>query len=123
MNAPLQPPQIDEEVQQSPQWKITQVVYILQAAAFLVGITYIAAIVVNYLKLADVRGTWLETHFIWQMRTFWFSVAGWIVGGVTLMFGIGRFILIATTLWTVYRIAQGWMALLSNKPMSVSSYL
>lgn len=123
MNAPLKPPHIDEEVQQTPAWKITQVVYILQAAAFLVPITYLAAIVVNYLKLKDVRGTWMETHFIWQMRTFWISVGGWIVGGFALMFGIGPFILIAMTLWTVYRISQGWMALLSNKPMSVASYL
>lgn len=106
----------------SPQWKITQVVYILQAAAFFVGITYLAAIVVNYLKLAEVRGTWLESHFLWQIRTFWFSVLGWIVGGATLMFGIGYIILIATTLWTVYRIAKGWLTLLENKPMTVSPY-
>jgi uncharacterized membrane protein len=122
MNAPLTPPQ-PEDLQASPQWKITQVVYILQAAGFFVGITYIAAIIVNYLKLAEMRGTWLESHFIWQMRTFWFSVLGWIVGGATLLVGIGHIILLATTLWTVYRIAQGWLNLLSNKPMTVSSYL
>jgi uncharacterized membrane protein len=122
MNAPLTP-QSPQDVQSSPQWKITQVVYILQAAAFFVGITYIAAIIVNYLKLDEVRGTWLESHFIWQMRTFLFSILGWIVGGATLLVGIGHIILLATTLWTVYRIAQGWLNLLSNKPMSVSSYL
>jgi len=53
---------------------ITNVIYALQAASFLVGFTLFVSVIVNYLKMSDVRGSWLESHFRWQIRTFWFSL-------------------------------------------------
>ena len=47
--------------------------YALQAASFVVGISYIAAVIVAYLKLPQARGTWVESHYLWQIRTFWYS--------------------------------------------------
>ena len=106
-----------------PLINITHLVYALQALSCLVGITYLVAVVVNYVKLDDVRGTWLESHFRWQIRTFWFGVL-WIslcIGFVLLTLGIG--ILIAwipavfVSFWFIYRIARGWMALNNRRPM------
>ena len=57
---------------------LTQLVYLLQALGFLIGITWLVAVVINYVKLDDVRGTWMESHFRWQIRTFWF---GLLLGG------------------------------------------
>lgn len=96
---------------------ITTVVYALQAASFLLGITYFVAIIINYVKLDDARGTWLESHFRWQIRTFWFSLLWFVLGGVTFILIIGYFILFACGLWFIYRIIKGWLNLNDGKPM------
>ena len=93
--------------------------------AFLTGWPSIIAVILNYVKRSEVRGTWLESHFRWQIRTFWFGLL-WIVlclGFVVATFGIG--ILIAwlpmgvVGLWFVYRIIRGWVALSDGRPMYV----
>jgi uncharacterized membrane protein len=85
---------------------ITTIIYALQAVSFLLGVTYIIAVVVNYVKKSDVSGTWLESHFRWQIRTFWFSLLWSIIGLIGLYFIIGFTILIANTIWVIYRIQQ-----------------
>ena len=59
---------------------LTLVVYALQAAAFLFGITAIVGVVINYVKKPEVQGTWLASHFKWQIRTFWWSFLGFVIG-------------------------------------------
>src|SRR5512143_1482632 len=90
---------------------LATVIYALYALSLFAGITAIVAIVLNYIKLDDARGTWLESHFRWQIRTFWWSVVwfilvGWIVLGVA---GV----------WFIYRIAKGWLNLNDGKPMAL----
>jgi uncharacterized membrane protein len=92
-------------------------VYALQALSFLLGITYFVAIVVNYVKLDDTRGTWIESHFRWQIRTFWFSLLWFALGGLLLIIVVGYLILIANGLWMIYRIVKGWLNLNDGKPM------
>ena len=85
--------------------------------AFLIGWPSIIAVILNYLKRADVRGTWLESHFRWQIRTFWFGLL-WV--SLCILFvigtlGIGIIIawlpLVFITFWFIYRIVRGWLAL------------
>ncbi len=97
--------------------KVTRLVYVLQAASFLLAITFIAALIVNYLKKDDVAETWLSSHFRWQVRTFWFALLWTGFGFITLIMGVGYFILIGVGIWTIYRIAKGWLALQDHKPM------
>ena len=97
--------------------KITTLVYVLQAVSFLLAITFIAAIIVNYLKQNDVADTWLNSHFRWQIRTFWFALLWTGFGFITLLIGVGYFILIGVAIWVIYRIAKGWLALSDHKPM------
>jgi uncharacterized membrane protein len=91
--------------------------------AFLTGWPSIIAVILNYVKRGDVRGTWLESHFRWQIRTFWYGLL-WV--SLCLLFvvatlGIG--ILIAWLplglmgLWFIYRIVKGWMALSARRAM------
>ena len=91
--------------------------------AFLTGWPSIIAVILNYVKRSEVRGTWLESHFRWQIRTFWFGLL-WVslcALFVLITFGIG--ILIAwlplgiVSIWFVYRIARGWLALRDGRPM------
>jgi uncharacterized membrane protein len=96
---------------------LTNVIYALYAASFLVGITAIVAIVMNYVKKDDVAGTFLESHFRWQIRTFWFGLL-WSVVGVILMFIlVGWIVLGANAVWMKYRIVKGFLRLNDNKPM------
>jgi uncharacterized membrane protein len=91
--------------------------------AFLTGWPSIIAVILNYVKRSEARGTWLESHFRWQIRTFWFGLL-WIslcVAFVIVTLGIG--ILIAwlpaafVGFWFVYRVARGWLALRDVRPM------
>ena len=99
---------------------ITTLVYLLQAIAF-VGFTPIIAVVINYFKKSEVKGLILESHFRWQIRTFWwgllwFSVAAilnWTIVGAV----IGIPIFIAVTIWWFYRVLRGWLALNKNQLM------
>ena len=93
--------------------------------AFLIGWPSLIAVVLNYVKRSDVRGTWLESHFRWQIRTFWFGLL-WVslcVAFIVVTLGIG--ILVAwvplgfVSLWFIYRIARGWLALRELRPMYV----
>jgi uncharacterized membrane protein len=92
-------------------------VYVLQAVGFLIGVTWIVAVIVNYVKMDEVRNTWLESHFNWQIRTFWFGLAGWIVGVITLIVLVGWLILLAVTIWAIYRVVKGWLYLNERKPL------
>ena len=91
--------------------------------AFLTGWPSIIAVILNYVKRGDVRGTWLESHFRWQIRTFWFGLL-WVslcVLFILLTLGIGIIVawlpLLLTGLWFIYRIVKGWMALSDRRPM------
>ncbi|MFA5241236.1 MAG: hypothetical protein WC029_05780 [Sulfuricella sp.] len=97
---------------------LATVVYALQAASFFVGITAIAAIVINYVKIDDVQGTWLESHFRWQMRTFWFGLLWGVIGSILLIVLVGWFILAADAVWVIYRIVKGWLKLNEGKEVN-----
>jgi len=96
---------------------ITTIVYALQAVSFFIGITFIAAVILNYVKKDDVQGTWLASHFDWQIRTFWFGLLWSIMGFMSLILIVGYFIIIANAIWIIYRIIKGWLRLSEHKPM------
>ena len=109
----------------------TQVIYGLHALSLLTGILGVAtvvgaflfgwpsivAVIMNYLKQSEARGTWLESHFRWQIRTFWFGLlwSALCVAFVIGTLGLGVFIvwlpLGVLTVWFIYRIVKGWMVL------------
>jgi uncharacterized membrane protein len=98
---------------------LTTVIYALYAASYFVGVTAIIAIVMNYVKKGDVAGTFMESHFRWQIRTFWFGVLWGVLGAITMVFIIGWFVLVANGIWVIYRIIKGWLRLNDGKPMYI----
>jgi len=97
---------------------VTTVIYALYALTLLgIGAPAIVAIVMNYIKRDDVRGTWLESHFRWQMRTFWFTLLWMVLGAITALIAIGWAVLAVACVWFIYRVAKGWLDLNDNKPM------
>ena len=105
-----------EETQASLR-KLAGLVYGLQAASMLVGVTLFAGVIVNYLRREQAAGTWLESHFTWQIRTFWWSLAWCVLGIATAVILVGVFILIGSGVWFVYRIVRGWIELNEGRPM------
>ena len=100
---------------------ITTAVYALQAVGFFVGLTWIVAVVLNYVKRDDVRGTWLESHFDWQIRTFWWGLLWAVVGAILTLVVVGIAVLFADAVWIIYRIVKGWLSLAENKPLPVKT--
>jgi uncharacterized membrane protein len=89
--------------------------------AFLTGWPSILAVILNYVKRSEVRGTWLDSHFSWQIRTFWFALLWLAIGGVLFFTVVGipfAFVVwFATGIWVLYRIIRGWLALSSQKEL------
>jgi len=91
--------------------------------AFLGSVPSIIAVILSYVKRGDARGSWAESHFRWQIRTFWFALL-WLVIAMLLIVTligapIGLTMLVTVTIWLIYRIARGWIRLLDRQPMYV----
>src|SRR5262245_51379957 len=93
------------------------------AGAFLFGWPSIVAVILNYVKRGDANGTWLESHFRWQIRTFWFGLLWVALCGLFVVATLGVGLLIVWVpfalvgLWFIYRIARGWIQLRDRRPM------
>src|SRR5262245_34632243 len=89
--------------------------------SFVGGLPSIAAVILNYVKRGDARGTWVASHYRWQIRTFWFTLLwaliGWALVITIIGVVVGVPILIALTLWLIYRIGCGWLRLRDRRPM------
>jgi uncharacterized membrane protein len=99
---------------------INHVTYALYALSiFGMGTPAIVAIVLNYIKREDAQGTWLESHFRWQIGTFWWSLLWLVVGGIAWIILAGWLVWGVAGIWFIYRIAKGWLNLNDNKPMPI----
>jgi uncharacterized membrane protein len=98
---------------------LSTVIYALYALSLFFGVTAIVAIVLNYIKREEVQGTWLESHFSWQIRTFWWGLVWLVVGAITWIILIGWAVWGVACIWFIYRIAKGWLNLNDNKPMPI----
>ena len=121
---------------------LATVVYALQAASVIVGFTVFVAVIINYVKMDEARGTWVESHFRWQIRTFWLSLLfgclafvaallllgafglsvaaeSDVLAGSTAGLGmLGMFVIpLAILAWYVYRVVKGWLRLNENQPV------
>ncbi len=116
---------------------ITYLLYVV--SYFTAGLLWIVPIVMNYAKRHDADGTWLATHFDWQIKTFWYSIVFFLMGAVIVTFalggfgismladssniaigsvllaGFGLFMMFFTFVWHLYRIIRGWIALTDNR--------
>ena len=137
MSTPIPPlsaeaPHIDESLV-----TYTHVIYALHALAVIIGITTvhtivfsfvgglpsIIAVIMNYARRSATRGTYLESHFRWQIRTFWYALLWAVVCGLVMFTIIGIPIalvgLAALGIWIAYRVIRGWLALKDGRPMYV----
>ncbi len=99
--------------------QITLVIYILYALSWLIGISASVAIVINYGMREDAAGTLYESHFTWQIRTFWWALLWCVIGVLSMVILIGFAILFAAAVWSIYRIVKGWLYWNDRRPMPV----
>ena len=98
--------------------QITLVVYILQGLSFFFGLTAIVGVVINYVKREDVAGTVYQSHFDWQIRTFWWGLVWSVLGFILILaLGLGFLVLFGAWVWAVYRVVKGWLKLNDGLPV------
>lgn len=102
---------------------ITQIVYLCQVLSYFFGISAIVGVIINYCKRDAVKNTWLESHFAWQLRTFWISLVVSIIGWIFIFVLIGFLILAVNLVWIIYRVVKGWLLLSENRPIPDSTAL
>lgn len=94
-------------------------VYALQVAGFFLGgIPWLIGVIVNYVKKDDAAGTWLESHFSWQIRTFWWGLLWGVIGGLLVVLLVGIAVLLADVVWIIYRIVKGWLRLAERREVA-----
>lgn len=117
--------------------RLTHIIYLLHGFSVLMGIlgpaliitTFltgwpsIIAVIINYAKRGNVRDTYLDSHFSWQIRTFWYTLLWLLIAGLLFVTVIGivlAYILaVGAGIWVVYRILRGWLVLNDGKPMPI----
>ncbi|WP_435978648.1 DUF4870 family protein [Psychrobacter sp. DM4] len=119
---------------------LTYLLYVV--SYFTAGLLWVVPIVMNYSKRQEADGSWLATHFDWQIKTFWYSIVWFVIGiiiilfalsglgvsmifeasdniaiGSVLLIGFGLVIIAVTFVWHLYRIVRGWIALTDKRPV------
>ncbi|MGE0387532.1 MAG: DUF4870 family protein [Gammaproteobacteria bacterium] len=115
--------------------RVTHVMYALHAATVLIGLSStvliitafvfgwpsILAVVINYVKRAGARGTWLDSHFSWQLRTFWWALLWLAIVGLFAVTIVGLVVAVPLAglvgLWVAYRVIRGWLALVEGREL------
>ena len=91
--------------------------------SFVGSIPSIIAVIINYVKQGDARGTWVASHYRWQIRTFWFAVLWFFIATVLIFTLVGIVIAIpllaVVTIWVIYRVTRGWLRLRDGLEMYV----
>ncbi|MGE8547454.1 DUF4870 family protein [Alcaligenes sp. WGS1538] len=119
MSSDLSPqPQRDGTEQLVSLRNLTLIIYALYILSIFGGITSVVAIIMNYLKRDEVRGTYLESHFTWQINTFWIGLVGVCVSFLLMLVAIGFVTIWIVGIWIVYRLVKGLLALNDGKPIA-----
>lgn len=97
----------------------------LVVAAPLLTFIGVIGVIVAYVKRSDSRGTWVESHMTWLIRTFWWSTAWALIGLVVLVmfaivligFALGPLIWAVVAIWVLYRVIKGIMYYKDRRPI------
>lgn len=112
---PIEPRQTDKWLEPGPQNAL--VIYILYLVGFIIGITAIVGIVMAYLN-RNKAGGFVESHYTWQIRTFWIALLASLVSALLFIVGIGFILMFAVAVWVIIRVVKGLMALNKNEPIA-----
>ena len=93
-----------------------QVVYFLYIAGMFIGISALVGIVIAYINRGKAGG-WVETHYTWQIRTFWIGLLYSFVSVLLMIVGIGFLLMFAVAIWVIVRCVLGLQAANRDEPV------
>ncbi|MCJ8160790.1 DUF4870 family protein [Acinetobacter zhairhuonensis] len=128
---------MNNPIDQDPNRSLTLILYVLYIIAiFTGGVLALIALIINYVKLNDVRGSIFESHFLWQIRSFWWYFFWNVMAFVPFFFlfftgdnpdlfagvALGSTIFCVSVIaiawiWIVYRAIRGIITLNDNQPI------
>jgi uncharacterized membrane protein len=118
MTEPVQsPPPHEPTAARAPDTTVVHFIYALYAASIINGLTALIGVIIAYVKRSEAAGTWLESHYEWQIRTFWWGLLFMVIGGVTAFVMIGFLIMFAAGVWVIYRVVKGWVRLNQSRAL------
>jgi uncharacterized membrane protein len=88
------------------------------ASYFTLGGASIIGLIIAYVKRGELRGTIYESHMTSAIRTFWISFAGFCLGGLFALAGVGLLIILAVWCWHVFRTVRGLIRAIDDKPIA-----
>lgn len=94
------------------------VVYALYIASLIVGITLVVGVIMAYIKRNDMGGTIYYNHMQYLIKTFWYSLLGFVIGWLAFALAVGGIILVLVSVWFIYRVVAGFIKLYDGKPVS-----
>jgi len=96
---------------------LLKITYFLFALSIIFGLTAIAGVIIAHIKIKDVRGTLLESHYQWLIRTFWIGLAMSVVAMILMWVFVGVVLMLAVAVWYIYRLVKGFLRLNDGKPI------
>lgn len=93
-------------------------VYALQALAVPLPVTLLVGVIINYVKRGSAAGTWIDSHFQWQINTFWGFVLWVAAVALAAPLNLGTLVAVLAVIWLIYRFAKGWLRLRAGEPMT-----
>ncbi|MCP1659602.1 DUF4870 family protein [Neisseria perflava] len=99
------------------------VIYGLYALSLLVGFSSVVGVILAYVKREDMRNSLYENHITYLIRTFWLSLAGYVIGGLTIWLGVGAVVLFIVSIWFIYRVVAGFVKLYDGKTVVPDGWL
>lgn len=108
-------PKTDEVTNAPVDKKMVWIIYALYGLGFFVGITFIAGVIVAHVTGSDQKGSLLQSHISYQIRTFWWSLIWVVISFILSFFGIGVLTMIVAVIWTLYRVIKGAIRFNANK--------
>ncbi len=114
--------EIEHDTGRTPPTNVAHILYVMHAISpFTLWTLSLLAVIVGAFTRDSVRGTWVETHFSWLLRTFLWGILWAVI--LTVIFTvtvIGIFFLWVPwgllTIWYLYRVIRGWLRLNDGKP-------
>jgi uncharacterized membrane protein len=94
-----------------------KVVYILYLASIIFGVTSLVGVIMAYVNKAQAP-EWLQSHYRYQIRTFWIGMLYGFIGALLCLVVIGFFVLLFVAVWLIVRCVKGMMVLDKQQPVA-----
>lgn len=86
------------------------------------GLPAIAGVILVYIKREDMQGTAYYDHMCFLIRTFWGTLAGFVLGMILSLIGIGIVLIWLISIWYVFRVIYGAVKLFDNKSVTPTGW-